>query len=398
MIGNLREETNAAVLRYFPERQIYLRSGGEVSYFVLKTRTQVMITSFIGVIALWCLLTVVNLIWGFNPLASASKENRVVKAKYERLLEDTRARLESAEFQLTQQQQDFERVAQNFQAKHQTLAQMFDQPVLNAEIPDFDASTKVKPTLLRSPGLRDANERVSRITSIDTAEVDLGTSADISLMNLDSTQNDILIEAELQTLDQIETARAIIETTELNVGDILRAGGDGTGGPLAGTYDDVGEPRVIAIQARIAESKMLEDAIASLPLGFPVDGVARLTSPFGVRKDPFTKRPAMHQAVDIGARYGSSIIATADGTVTYSGRKSGYGKIVIVDHGHGFTTRYAHMSKTLVKKGQRIKKGDTVGEVGNSGRSTGPHLHYEVMFQSRAYDPEKFLKAGLYVQ
>jgi len=183
------------------------------------------------------------------------------------------------------------------------------------------------------------------------------------------------------------------------VDDILKAGGSGTGGPLAAVPgDETSEPRVIAIQARVAESKMLDDAIESLPLGFPVEGVARLTSSFGVRKDPFTKRPAMHQAVDIGARYGATIIASADGTVIYSGRKNGYGKVVIVDHGHGFTTKYAHLSKTLVKKGQAVKTGDNVGEMGSTGRSTGPHLHYEILFQDRAYDPEKFLKAGLYVQ
>ena len=399
MFGNLREETQAAVLRYFPERQIYLRSGGEVSYYVLKTRTQVIATSLVGIVALWCLITIINVIWGFNPMAGSSKENRMIKARYERVLEDTRARLESAEFQLEQQQQDFERVAKNFQEKHQTIAQLVDLPILDTGLPDFDSTPEIKPTLLMSPGLRDAFERESRVASLSTAEVDLGTSADMSLMNLDSTQNDILMSAELRTLNQIESARAIIEATDLNVQDILRAGGDGTGGPLAATSDDGStEPRVIAIQARVAESKMLEDAVGSLPLGFPVDGVARLTSSFGVRKDPFTKRPAMHQAVDIGAYYGAPIVVAADGTVTYSGRKSGYGKVVIVDHGHGFTTKYAHLSKTLVKKGQEVKKGENVGEMGSTGRSTGPHLHYEVMFQERAYDPEKFLKAGLYVQ
>ena len=399
MFGNLREETKAAVLRYFPERQIYLRSGGEVSYFVLKTRTQVLISSFVGFVALWCLITIINLIWGFNPLSGASKQNRMIKAEYERALEDAKARLESAEFQLSQQQQDFEKVAKTFQEKHQTLAQMLDQPVLNTAIPDFDTVEKVKPTLLRAPGIRDSIDRVSRVAYLETSEVDLGTNADRSLMNLDSTQNNILVSAELKTLDKIESARAIIEATELNVDDVIRAGGDAVGGPFADLPTDGSiEPRVIAIQARVAESEMLEEAIDSLPLGFPVDGVARLTSSFGVRKDPFTKRPAMHQAVDIGAHHGATIIATAEGTVIHSGRKSGYGKVVIVDHGHGFTTKYAHLSKTLVKKGQEVKKGDNVGEMGSTGRSTGPHLHYEVLFQDRAYDPEKFLKAGLYVQ
>ncbi len=399
MFGNLREEAKAAVLRYFPERQIYLRSGGEVSYYVLKTRTQVMITSLLGATALWCLVTVLNVIWGFNPIAGASKKNRMIKAEYERTLENYKARLESAEFQLNQQQQDFEKIAKNLQEKHATLAKHLDQPVLDPSLPEFGLTTQFKPTYLRAPGVRDSNERESRVSVIKTAEVDLGTDADRSLMNLDSTQNDILMKAEFDTLSDIEKSRAIIEATDLNVSDILSAGSPGTGGPLFDiTSVEDGDPRVISIQARVAESKMLEDAIESLPLGFPVEGNARLTSAFGVRKDPFTKRPAMHQAVDIGARHGAKIIATADGVVIHSGRKSNYGRVVFVDHGHGFITKYAHLSKTLVKKGQVVKKGDRVGEMGSSGRSTGPHLHYEVTFQDRAYDPDKFLKAGLYVQ
>lgn len=399
MFGNLREETKAAVLRYFPERQIYLRSGGEVSYFVLKTRTQVLISSFVAFVALWCLLTLVNLIWGFNPLSSGSKQSRMLKAEYERALDDSRARLESAEFQLEQQQQDFERIAKNFQDKQRTLAQLRGQPVIDTALPDLAIIEKVKPTILRAPGLRDSSERVSRVASLNATEIDMGTNADRSMENLDSTLNSELVAEELQTLDKIERSRAIIEATDLNVDDVIRAGGIGIGGPLADlSIDDSSEPRVVAIQARAVESKMLDDAVDSLPLGFPVEGVARLTSSFGVRKDPFTKRPAMHQAVDIGARHGATIIATADGTVIHSGRKSGYGKVVIVDHGHGFTTKYAHLSKTLVKKGQEVKTGDNVGEMGSTGRSTGPHLHYEILFQNRAYDPEKFLKAGLYVQ
>jgi len=142
-------------------------------------------------------------------MAGSSKQNRMIKAKYERLLEDTRARLESAEFQLEQQQQDFERVAKNFQEKHQTIAQFVDLPILDSGMPDFSATPEVKPTILRTPGIRDASERQSRVASLNTQDVDLGTGADRSLMNLDSTQNDILLNAELNTLSEIEQARAM---------------------------------------------------------------------------------------------------------------------------------------------------------------------------------------------
>lgn len=399
MLINIVEETKSAVMRYFPERQIYLRSGGEVSYYVLKTRTQVIATTIAGITALWCLITLFNLIWGHNPLAGNFQQSKVIEAEYERILQETESRLETAEHKLTQQQQDFEQYTRSMQDKHRTIAQAYNQPVLNTSFPQLDILGVQKSSLLRAPQIRDSAPRQSRIGEIASREVELGANVDTPLMNLEANQNDILVAAELDTLEKIEASRAIIEATNLNVDDVLRAGGFGTGGPLMSMVsDDVTDQRVGAIQARVAESKMLEDALESVPLGFPVDGVARLTSSFGVRKDPFTRRPAMHQAVDIGSGMGAPIVATADGTVIYSGHKSGYGKVVIVDHGHGFKTKYAHMSKTLVKKGQTIKTGDNVGEMGSTGRSTGPHLHYEILFQDRAYDPDKFLKAGLYVQ
>jgi len=399
MFSNLLEETKTAVLRYFPERQIYLRSGGEVSYYVLKTRTQLIATIGAAFVALWCLITLFNLIWGHNPLAGNSQQNRLIKAEYQRLLKDTEAKLENAEIQLNQQQADFAKFTRNLQDKHATIAQALNQPVLNTTFPEIDILGGVKKSaLLRAPDIRDASSRVSRVANIKTSEVEIGAGVDRPLMNLDSTQNDILLEAENRTLDKIDVTRAIIEATDLNVHDVLRAGGMGTGGPLIGILSDGKDERVNIIQARFAESELLENALESVPLGFPVDATSRMTSAFGVRKDPFTKRPALHHAVDIGSGIGAPIVVTADGVVTHSGRKSGYGNAVIVDHGHGFTTKYAHMSKTLVKKGQKVKKGDNLGEMGNTGRSTGPHLHYEVLFQGRAYDPDKFIKAGLYVQ
>lgn len=399
MLINIAEETKSAILRYFPERQIYLRSGGEVSYFVLKTRTQVIAAVAAALTALWCLITIFNLVWGYNPLAGSSQQNRVIKAEYERLLQESESRLETAEYKLTQQQQDFEQYTRSMQNKHATIAQALNQPVLNTAFPQLDILGVQKSNLLRSPQIRDSLSRQSRISEITAKGIEVGVNVDTPLMNLEANQNDILMTAENDTLEKIESSRAIIEATNLNVDDVLRAGGFGTGGPLMAMISDgVTDPRVGAIQARVVESKMLEDALQSVPLGFPVDSEARLTSAFGVRKDPFTKRPSMHQAVDIGAHNGAPIIATADGVVIYSGYKSSYGNVVIVDHGHGFKTKYGHMSKTLVKKGQQIKIGDNVGEMGSTGRSTGPHLHYEILFQDRAYDPDKFLKAGLYVQ
>jgi murein DD-endopeptidase MepM/ murein hydrolase activator NlpD len=106
----------------------------------------------------------------------------------------------------------------------------------------------------------------------------------------------------------------------------------------------------------------------------------------------------MHHGLDFGGQRKTPIVATAAGIVTRVGRSGAYGNMVEIDHGHGFKTRYAHLYKTFVKRGQTVDKGEKIGGMGSTGRSTATHLHYEVHFQGRAYDPSKFLKAGLYVQ
>lgn len=121
----------------------------------------------------------------------------------------------------------------------------------------------------------------------------------------------------------------------------------------------------------------------------------RITSHFGYRIDPFTKKPANHEGVDIYMPRGTRVLATADGRVIlaktlYTPHKN-YGMEVVIDHGYGYKTRYAHLSKILVRRGQIVKKGEIVGEVGSTGRAKGPHLHYEVMENNKRRDPEFFI-------
>jgi len=129
--------------------------------------------------------------------------------------------------------------------------------------------------------------------------------------------------------------------------------------------------------------------LASTPTIWPVRGW--ITSSFGQRISPFTGRLQMHEGLDIAARPGTPVKASAEGVVIYSGWKSDFGKLVTVDHGYGYRTRYGHMSKIYVKNGQRVKRGDTLGAVGNTGRSTGPHLHYEVKVRGLPVNPKTYL-------
>jgi len=136
------------------------------------------------------------------------------------------------------------------------------------------------------------------------------------------------------------------------------------------------------------------NAIRYLPLGKPVIGT--ISSRFGKRKDPMNHKTAFHTGVDIRGNKGERIYATADGVITKSCRNGGYGNFVVIDHGNGYTTSFAHMQKYMVHKGDKVKRGQLIGLIGNTGRSTGSHLHYEIALNDTPINPYKFMKvAGL---
>ena len=136
-----------------------------------------------------------------------------------------------------------------------------------------------------------------------------------------------------------------------------------------------------------------ERVLAAVPLGAPFDSF-HLTSRFGQRVDPLSRRRAMHHGLDFGAPSGSEVLATSPGTVIRAGRAGSYGIMVELDHGHGITTRYAHLSRTLVEVGQSVGRRAPIGVIGTTGRSTGRHLHYEVRVDNEPRDPARFLAAG----
>ncbi|MFQ6760164.1 MAG: peptidoglycan DD-metalloendopeptidase family protein [Alphaproteobacteria bacterium] len=128
-----------------------------------------------------------------------------------------------------------------------------------------------------------------------------------------------------------------------------------------------------------------------LPLGAPVKNT-RVTSSFGIRKDPFTKKPKQHKGIDFAGKIGTELTAVAPGRVISVGERNGYGLTVEVDHGLGFSTLYAHLSKILVSRGDWVRPGSVVGLGGSSGRSTGAHLHYEIKYKGNQFNPSKFVQ------
>jgi murein DD-endopeptidase MepM/ murein hydrolase activator NlpD len=140
------------------------------------------------------------------------------------------------------------------------------------------------------------------------------------------------------------------------------------------------------LQAYFQDQKSL---LASTPSLWPTRGW--VTSDFGQRLDPYTADRVMHAGMDIAAPHGKEVQSPSDGTVVFAGLEGGYGNVIVIDHGYGIKTRYGHLAKMLVKAGDRVKRGTPIAAVGNTGRSTGPHLHYEVRVNGIPQNPRKFI-------
>lgn len=158
-------------------------------------------------------------------------------------------------------------------------------------------------------------------------------------------------------------------------------GEQNSGGPFIADASELG----LGSDEALFVSEQLIGFVETLPLGIPCEGY--LSSSFGSRRDPFNGRKAFHSGIDIAHYVGTKIYATASGTVTRRGAVSGYGNMVEVANGDRFVTVFGHLDKILVKKGQQIARGDVIGTMGNTGRSTGPHLHYEIRDQGKVINP-----------
>jgi murein DD-endopeptidase MepM/ murein hydrolase activator NlpD len=152
---------------------------------------------------------------------------------------------------------------------------------------------------------------------------------------------------------------------------------------------------IAQIEERLCELNEVPEARTDIAdFSWPLDGVVRVTSGFGMRRDPFDGSRQFHEGVDIATAHGSAVKAIDDGIVLEARRHGGYGNMVLVDHGSGRQTLYGHLRKYIVRVGDKIVRGQQLGEVGSTGRSTGPHLHFEIIENGRPIDPQKFRNAG----
>jgi murein DD-endopeptidase MepM/ murein hydrolase activator NlpD len=249
----------------------------------------------------------------------------------------------------------------------------------------------------RAPVIANAQpNQFAKIQGVDSVLVRLQTSLD----QVEGRQMAALSSVEDRMESRVRRMRGVFTDLGLDMAQLEAATPRaGVGGPYVPVKlaPDAGafERQLYRINITRAQAERLNRTLALVPYRKPVIGEVEFTSGFGVRSDPFLGRPAMHTGLDFRAATGDPVRATANGKVISSGWAGGYGRMVEIDHGNGLSTRYGHLSEIGVKVGDQIKIGQVIGAVGSTGRSTGPHLHYETRIDGEAVDPQKFLRAGV---
>ncbi len=190
-------------------------------------------------------------------------------------------------------------------------------------------------------------------------------------------------------ISDLNARSELIESVMDNIGVTIIKSAEESPENSGGPFIPADEPSYDELAKKVDDYLRI---IKYMPLGKPIEGP--ITSKFGTRNDPLNKKKSIHEGVDIRGRRGDKIHSTADGVVIKAFKNGGYGNYVEIDHGNGYRTVYAHMQKFLVKKGQAIKRGQVVGLVGSTGRSTGPHLHYEIHLHRKPVSPDKFMQVA----
>ena len=401
-VKHLRAKVRAFFEKAFPERQIYHRSGGAVRYVSISPWRQAMMAGLATLVVGWCLFaTVAVLLQGPAVDIQGGGSDRK-SARLERELRQAKAAEQTALTLLETRTSDFNLAIEEAENRHATLKRLM------ASLQGQDSASAIalngKPELLIDSTIEEGDPRQSRPDGTE-ANAGGGSSFRARTDKLIEDQASFLDMLEEEAVQQAESARGVIRLTGVPASRVLEQ--TGMGGPLipinftasgaTGAPTDPFDLRIYEVEARLIEAQEYERAMRSLPLGLPVQGSYRETSGFGYRSDPFTRRATFHEGTDLAAFTGAPIIAPAPGKIIHAGIKGSYGRTVEIDHGAGFKTRYGHMNSIAVKLGQEVAIGQKIGTMGSTGRSTGPHLHYEIYFRGKSYDPLKFLRAGKHV-
>lgn len=363
-----------------PERQLYLRSNHETKAYVITTGHQIVLAAGAAGLAIWTLGATASILVAATAEHRNNEKIALMRAQSERWIADRQARLDTLAARYSESSDAFNDLAKSIEHRHAALTLVMDQ---------FKDTPGAKAVL--RPTVPDANKpAIDRVLSIR------------------ADQERLVNKAETFAQSRAERLRMAFRLAGLNPASYSGSSG-GVGGPLIDAKDpralaamlDVDEPFAARISHAVDDlnaMKNLQSAAIKLPLRRPTNTEIKTTSGYGVRFDPFTGRPTFHAGMDFAGSIFTPIASTAPGIVSFTGVRTGYGNVVEIDHGGGFLTRYAHLQSYAVSPGQRVAVGQRIGAMGSTGRSTGPHLHYEIWVNGRQQNPARFVKAGDYVQ
>ncbi|WP_299195713.1 peptidoglycan DD-metalloendopeptidase family protein [uncultured Erythrobacter sp.] len=346
-----------------------MRSDGQVRFIKISSRLQM------GAAAAAALLAV-----GYAGSMGVMAWNKYSAEASLASFQDEKAEVASAQERLSAYGDDIDQVVEDLTLRQEVLDNMVE--VLPEEIRTVDTNV--------TDSSEETAETIEQVGAFfpqarGLAEIEARQLAFVENMTRYADWRAARAEEALRKLNLDPRAMARVTRAEAEAA---------MGGPLqmlATSADGSLDPRFERLGLSLARMSALERALEGVPQVVPAAD-QRITSAFGYRRDPFTRRSAMHSGIDFKGAYGSPIMAAATGEVTFAGWKSGYGKVVEISHGNGIMTRYAHMSRIDVAVGQSVDAGQTVGGLGSTGRSTGPHLHFEVRVNGRPVNPRPFLE------
>lgn len=357
---------------WFPDREFFMRSQGQVRFIRLSSRLQMTVAGAVAAaLVIWLALVLAALVSQFT----ASQDRAA--------LLEREAAVASAESRVSKYRNGLGEVADDLAKRQNFIEQVVESHI--GELP------KDLPRGTVSDSSAEAGKTVKKI-SMELPEAR-------GLAELEARQL-----AFIERLTRFADARAIAAETAirrvgLNPAIIRASSREAQGGPLirlvTGANDEV-DPRFARLGASFERMSALERGLERIPNTLPAS-LEYISSGFGYRADPFTGGAAFHAGLDFRGPVGAPIYAAAAGTVSFTGVRQGYGNCLEISHGNGLLTRYAHMSRIVARVGQKVDAGSTIGLIGNTGRSTGPHLHFEVRINDRPVNPRPFLESNRHV-
>ena len=430
-LSGSRERLQRLLVRLYPERQIVLRANGRLSFVRLSPRKQMALTLVLLAAGAWTAYASVGYVFHDAIVANKDRQIAGVRLAYRSLLGE-----------MGEYQRRFAAISQDLVKNHGLMLSLVEEnaalqrSLKDAETQLTDTRAERERVVTARARLKDqlgevegkmrslASRNFSLKDDLQVVEADLERAMterneavteghrmrqriarlETRLADLQKREEDTVQRLTEHAVAHIENVEKVIAMTGLDAGELIVAATGreaGQGGPfIAAKEGERTGGRLMAelshLDSRLDRWQALQEVMRRLPLSAPLNGYY-VTSSFGKRRDPINKKWAMHYGLDLGSTEKAPIYVTAPGEVTFAGWKGKYGRMVEVDHGAGVKTRYGHLRKIVVKKGQAVKFRDKIGVLGNSGRSTGAHLHYEIQFKGKPRNPMKFIRAGHYV-